>query len=93
MAYDYKFRTVAGMTRKNLYTNPTDPYIPTGYRYQMYTYAEGWQDVALPWYWKDCRSMDSVITSISYRYYGVKLGGQVAPVYSDPITVLKRKED
>lgn len=80
------------MTVATLYTNPTDPVLPYRHRYQILG-ADGWVDTDLPWYWKDCRTTGTVITEISYRYYGVRNGGQVVPEYSDPIIVLKQKEN
>ena len=89
--YDYKFKVVYGYTEKELYTNPTDPVIPANHRYQAYTYEDGWFNTTLPWYWKDCRTTGRVITGISYRYYGVKLGGAVTPVTEKKTFLVQKK--
>lgn len=82
-----------GTSEKELYTNPTDAVLGTYRRYQAYNPDEDkWYDTPLPRYWKDCRTTGTVITGISYRYYGVKTGGTPEPTYADPITVLAKVE-
>ena len=65
------------MTTKNLYTNPTAAVLPAYHRYQAQQMDGTWKNVSLPSYWKDCRTTDTVITDITYEYYGVTLGEEV----------------
>ena len=69
------------MTTKTLYTNPTAAVLPDDkHRYQAQQMDGTWKNVSLPSYWKDCRTTGTVITDISYKYYGVTLGEEVKTI-------------